>query len=227
MPRPEKVQAVAEIKEQFEAAEAVFVTEYRGIAVQQMGDLRRKLREAGTDYKVVKMTLARRAASDLGIEGVDEYLIGPTGLAFAKDDPVAAAKVLNDYAKDNERLVIKLGLLANKLLRPEEVAKLAEIEPREVLLAKFAGAARAPLAAFAGMLASFTRDAAGLFSALVDKKEAEGPAPAASGSDEDADSADSEDSADSADTPDDPTDSADSDNPEDSDESADDPAEEE
>src|SRR5690606_35152020 len=150
MPRPEKVEAVAEIKEQLESARAVFLTEYRGIAVGQMGDLRRRLREAGADYKVVKMTLARRAADDLGIEGLDDHLVGPTAMAFAHTDSVAAAKALSDFAKENECLVVKRGQLADKILQPEEVSKLAEIEPREVLLAKIAGAARAPLYAMAG-----------------------------------------------------------------------------
>lgn len=174
MPRPDKVQAVAEIKERLEGARAVFLTEYRGIAVKQMGDLRRRLRAAGADYKVVKMTLAQRAAGDLGIEGLEDYLVGPTALAFANDDPVSVAKALSDFSKEDANLVIKLGLLADKILQPEEVSKLADIEPREVLLAKVAGAAKAPLMAMAGMLSSFTRDAAGLFSALLDKKDAEG-----------------------------------------------------
>lgn len=176
MPRPDKVQAVAEIRERFEGAEAVFVTEYRGIAVKQMGDLRRRLREAGAEYKVVKMSLARRAVDELGLTGVGDHLVGPTALAFAQDDPVATAKALRDYSKDDENLVIKLGLLADKVLQPEEVGRLADIEPREVLLAKIAGAAKAPLTAVAGMVSSFTRDAAGLFAALLDKKESDAPA---------------------------------------------------
>ncbi|MGA7272930.1 MAG: 50S ribosomal protein L10, partial [Acidimicrobiia bacterium] len=181
MPRPEKVQAVAEIKERLEVAQAVFLTEYRGIAVQQMGDLRRRVRDAGGDYKVVKMSLARRAAEGLGIEGLTDEMVGPTALAFANADPVGVAKALSDYAKENDRLVIKLGLLADRLLRPEEVSKLAALEPRQVLLAKIAGAAKAPLANLAGMLTSFTRDAAGLFAALLDKREAEPGAASESG----------------------------------------------
>lgn len=172
MPRPDKVQAVAEIRDRLEASDAVFLTEYRGIPVKAMGDLRRRLRTAGAEYRVVKMTLARRAVGDLGIEGMDEYLLGPTALAFADDDPVAVAKALSDYARENESLVIKLGLLAGKVLSPEQVRKLAEIEPREVLLAKIAGAAKAPLQALAGLLSSFTRDAASVMGQLLEKKEA-------------------------------------------------------
>jgi large subunit ribosomal protein L10 len=172
MPRPEKVQAVAEIRERIEAAQAVFVTEFRGMTVKQMASLRRGLRDTGADYKVVKMSLARRAADDLGIQGLVEHLVGPSGLTFAGTDAVATAKVLRDAGKDNENLVVKVGFLqGGALLLPEEVSKLADIESREVLLAKIAGAAKAPLFKMAGMFGSFTRDAASLFSQLLEKKE--------------------------------------------------------
>ena len=171
MPRPEKVQAVTDIRERLEGAEAVFLTEYRGLSVQAVQDLRKALRDSGADYKVVKMTLAKLAASDAGIEGMDEYLSGPTALAFAKSDPVATAKALKEFSKANEVFVLKAGFLSGNILSPEEISKLAEIEPREVLLAKIAGAAKAPLFKAAGMFASFNRDAASMFSQLLDKKE--------------------------------------------------------
>ena len=171
MPRPEKVQAVADIKERLEGAEAVFLTEYRGLSVKAVQDLRRSLRDSGADYKVVKMTLAKLAAGEAGIDGMEEFLAGPTALAFAKSDPVATAKALKDFSKSNEVFVLKAGYLAGDLLTPEEVSKLADIEPREVLLAKIAGAAKAPLFKAAGMFASFNRDAASMFGQLLDKKE--------------------------------------------------------
>lgn len=171
MARPEKVQAVKDIREGLEGAEAVFLTEYRGLSVQAIQDLRRALRDSGAEYKVVKMTLAKLAAGDAGIDGLDEYFAGPTALAFAKSDPVATAKALKDFSKDHEVFVLKAGYLSGNILSPEEVSKLAEIEPREVLLAKIAGAAKAPLYAAAGMFASFNRDAASMFSQLLDKKE--------------------------------------------------------
>jgi large subunit ribosomal protein L10 len=171
MARPEKVQAVADIREGLESAEAVFLTEYRGLTVQAVQDLRRALRDSGADYKVVKMTLARLAAGDAGIEGLDEYLAGPTALAFANSDPVATAKALKTFSKDHEVFVLKAGYLSGNVLTPEEVSKLAEIEPREILLAKIAGAAKAPLFSAAGMFGSFTRNAASMFSQLLDKKE--------------------------------------------------------
>jgi large subunit ribosomal protein L10 len=154
-----------------ENAEAVFLTEYRGLSVKAVQELRRSLRASGAEYKVVKMTLAKLAADDAGIEGLDEFLIGPTALAFAQSDPVATAKALKDFAKTHEVLVVKVGYFSGNLLTPEEISKLADIEPREVLLAKIAGAAKAPLVKAAGFFASFNRDAASVFSQLLTKKE--------------------------------------------------------
>jgi large subunit ribosomal protein L10 len=171
MARPEKVQAVTDIREGLETAEAVFLTEYRGLSVKAVQDLRNAVRASGADYKVVKMTLARLAAGDAGIDGLDEYLVGPTALAFANSDPVATAKALNDFSKAHEVFVLKAGYFSGNILTPEEVSKLAEIEPREVLLAKIAGAAKAPLFSAASLFASFNRNAASAFSQLLDKKE--------------------------------------------------------
>jgi large subunit ribosomal protein L10 len=182
MPRPEKVQAVADIKESLEGSEAVFLTEYRGLTVKAVQELRANLRSSGAEYKVVKMTLARRAAGEAGIPGLDEYLLGPTALAFAKSDPVATAKALKDFSKTHEVFVLKAGVLSGKLLSPEEVSRLAEIESREVLLAKIAGAAKAPLMKAAGLFASFNRNAASMFQQLLDKKESGEFAPAGGGS---------------------------------------------
>ena len=179
MPRPEKVQAVAEIKERIESAKAVFLAEYAGLSVKDQQTLRRSLREGGAEFKVVKMTLARRAANELELEGVDELLLGPTGLTFADGDPVTAAKALKDFAKDHEVFAIKGGLLGTDLLTPERVSELADIEPREVLLAKIAGAAKAPMANMAGLLAAMPRNLASMLQQLVEKKESgEVPAPA-------------------------------------------------
>jgi large subunit ribosomal protein L10 len=171
MPRPEKVQAVAEIKERIERARAVFLAEYAGLSVKDQQTLRRNLREGGAEFKVVKMTLARRAAEELELEGIDDLLLGPTGLTFADDDPVTAAKALKDFAKDHDVFAIKGGLLGNDLLTPERVSELAEIEPREVLLAKIAGAAKAPMANLAGLMAAMPRNLASMLQQLVEKKE--------------------------------------------------------
>lgn len=171
MPRPEKVQAVAEIKERLEGAQAVFLAEYAGLSVKDQQVLRRELRANGAEFKVVKMTLARRAADDLEIETLDELLLGPTGLAFADGDPVRAAKVLKDFAKSHDVFVIKGGLLGLEFLTPERISELADIEPREVLLAKLAGAMKAPMANMAGLLAALPRNAASVLSQLLERKE--------------------------------------------------------
>lgn len=173
MPRPEKVQAVADIKERIEGAQAVFLAEYAGLSVQEQQTLRRELRANGAEFKVVKMTLARLATADLDIEDLDELLLGPTGLTFADGDPAGAAKVLRDFAKGHEVLVIKGGLLGREFLTPERVAELADIEPREVLLARIAGAFEAPMAKMAGLLAALPRNAATMMQQLLEKKQEE------------------------------------------------------
>jgi large subunit ribosomal protein L10 len=178
MPRPEKVQAVADIKEKLEVAEAVFLTEYRGLSVKAVQELRTSLRASGAEYKVVKMTLARLAAGEAGMTGLHEYLLGPTALAFAKSDPVATAKALKDFSKSHEVFVLKAGVLSGNILSPEEVSRLADIESREVLLAKIAGAVKAPLIQAAGLFGSFNRSAATMFHQLLDKKESGDFAPA-------------------------------------------------
>ena len=172
MPRPEKVQAVADIKEALEQAQAVFLTEYRGLNVRQLADLRRNLRKTGAEYKVVKMTLAKRAVDELGLEEISDQLVGPTALTFASTDAVATAKALRDFAKESDKLVLKGGMLGRVRLAAEEVTRLADIEPREVLLAKLAGAFQAPMVQAAGLYSSFTRNAATMFGQLLDKKSA-------------------------------------------------------
>ena len=130
MPRPEKVQAVEDIRSRIESAQATFLTEYRGLNVGQQQQLRRSLHASGTDYTIVKMTLARLAAGELGIEGIEEWLTGPTALAFAGGDPVESARAFRDFARDHEQLVVKAGILGGRLLLPEQVSKLADVEPR-------------------------------------------------------------------------------------------------
>ena len=180
MPRPEKVQAVAEIKERLEQAQAVFLAEYAVLTVKEQQTLRRGLREGGAEFKVVKMTLARRAAAELEIAELDELLLGPTGIAFAEGDPVTAAKALKDFARENDAFTVKGGLLGRDFLSPERISELADIESREVLLAKLAGLMQAPMANLAGLLAAMPRNMAYAMQQLVEKKEEAGddaPAP--------------------------------------------------
>ena len=171
MPTPEQVQAVADIRDRLEGAEAVFLTEYRGLTVKAVQELRRSLRASGADYKVVKMTLTKLAAEEAGFDGMADFLSGPTAVAFAQSDPAATAMALKDFSRTHSVFVVKAGFLSGSILTPEEISKLADMQPRDVLLAMIAGAAKAPLFKAAGMFGSFTRDAASMFSQLLDKKE--------------------------------------------------------
>ncbi|EGD40896.1 50S ribosomal protein L10 [Nocardioides luteus] len=139
MARADKQTAVAEIADEFSASSGVVLTEYRGLTVGELKTLRRSLGESA-NYAVVKNTLAKIAASQSGIEGFDDLLTGPTAIAFIKGDVVEAAKGLRDFAKANPNLVIKGGYLDGKAIDAAEVGKLADLESREVLLAKLAGA---------------------------------------------------------------------------------------
>jgi large subunit ribosomal protein L10 len=155
MARPDKAAAVAELVESFQESAGAVLTEYRGLTVKQLQDLRRALGE-NAHYAVVKNTLTKIAAGEAGVEGFDDLLTGPTAIAFINGDVVEAAKGLRDFAKANPSLVIKGGVLEGKPLDATEIAKLADLESREVLLAKIAG----------GMLASLSQ-AASLFNAPV------------------------------------------------------------
>lgn len=183
-PRPEKVAVVAEVKEKLDGADAVVLTDYRGLDVAAMSTLRRALSAAGGDFKIYKNTLVRFAARELDLE-VDELLLGPTAIAFvprgadgAPGDPVAVAKALRDFAKTNEHLVVKGGLLGTKVLSVDEVKALADVAPREELLARLAGGMAAPMQQFAGLLAALPRNFAYGLKALIDQGGAPG-APAA------------------------------------------------
>jgi large subunit ribosomal protein L10 len=172
-PRPEKVAVVDEVRAKLSDADAAVLTEYRGLNVSDTAELRRALREAGGEYKIYKNTLVRLAARDLGLE-IDDLLTGPTALAFVEGDPVVVAKALRDFAKTNPALVIKGGILGTKTLTEAEVRSLADVEPREVLLAKFAGLLAAPLQQFAGLLEALPRNFAYGLQALIDQGGAPG-----------------------------------------------------
>ena len=177
MARPDKVAAVAEIADEFRGASASVVTEYRGLTVTQLTALRRAL---GSDvtYRIAKNTLVKRAAEDAGLDGLDALLTGPTAIAFVTGEPVDAAKALRDFAKDNKALVIKGGYMDGNALSVDEVNRIADLESREVLLAKLAGAMKGNLSKAAGLFAAPASQVARLAQALADKRAAEG-APAA------------------------------------------------
>lgn len=185
-PRPEKVAVVDEVRERLESSSAALLTEYRGLDVTAIGELRRALREAGGDYKVYKNTLVRFAVRDLGLE-LEDLLVGPTAIAFVTEKPdgstadaVDVAKALRDFARGNPALVVKGGVLGTRPLSADEARALADVEPREVVLAKLAGAMAAPMQQLAGLLQALPLKMAYGLKALIDQQGGvpEGAAPA-------------------------------------------------
>ncbi|MCW2641745.1 MAG: rplJ [Dactylosporangium sp.] len=176
--RADKATAVAELTEQFRGSSATLLTEYRGLTVAQLKELRRTLGRE-TTYSVAKNTLAKRAANDAGISGLDDLFTGPTALAFVGGDPVEAAKGLRDFAKAHPLLVIKGGVFEGRPMSADDIKKLADLESREVLLAKLAGAMKASMSKAAATFQAPLAQAVRLAAALQDKRAAEGGAEAA------------------------------------------------
>ncbi|EWT05907.1 50S ribosomal protein L10 [Intrasporangium chromatireducens Q5-1] len=175
MANAEKTAAIAEIADKFRESGAAVLTEYRGLTVKQLSELRSSLRGHAT-YAVVKNTLTEIAAKEAGISAFDGQLQGPTAIAFVTGDPVEAAKGLRDFAKAHPLLVIKAGVLDGRPLSPEEITKLADLESREVLLAKLAGAMKGSLSKAVYLFAAPLAQTARVVDALRQKVEAEGPA---------------------------------------------------
>ncbi len=172
MARDPKHSAVQEITEEFRSSSAAVLTEYRGLTVAQLKELRRSLSDNAT-YAVVKNTLTKLAAKDAGVEGLDGFLSGPSAIAFVKGDPVEAAKGLRDFARAHPKLVIKAGYLDGNVLSAAEVARLADLESREVLLAKLAGAMNASLQQAVSLFAAPLSQAARAVDALRVAAEAD------------------------------------------------------
>ena len=152
MARPEKEAVVKELTDKFSSAKSIVITDYLGLNVAEMTELRSKLREAGVEFKVVKNTLATIAANDVEMEEMTDYFSGPTAIAFGEDDAVSPAKVLVEFAKDHEVLEIKAGLLNGEIISKEKVESLAEIPSREELLAKAFASMKAPLSGLVNVL---------------------------------------------------------------------------
>lgn len=174
MARPDKAAAVEELKEAFTSSNAAVLTEYRGITVKGLQDLRRALGEDAS-YTVAKNTLTQIAAREAGLEGLEDQLTGPTAIAFIRGDVATVAKGLRDFAKDNPLLVIKAGVMDGRVLDADEVKKLADLESREVLLAKLAGAMQANLSKAVYLIAAPLNQAARALGAL-ERAAAENPA---------------------------------------------------
>jgi large subunit ribosomal protein L10 len=171
MRRAGKATTVADIAEQFKASTATLITEYRGLTVANLAALRRSLGDAAT-YSVAKNTLIKRAASEAGIEGLDELFVGPTAIAFVSGEPVDAAKAIKTFAREHKALVIKGGYMDGHPLTVAEVERIADLESREVLLAKLAGAMKGNLAKAALLFNAPVAQMARLAAALQEKKEA-------------------------------------------------------
>ena len=170
MARPDKAAAVAELKGHLESSDAAVLTEYRGLTVAQLKELRVKLGETAS-YAVVKNTLTEIAAREAGIDAFEGKLAGPSAIAFIKGEPADAAKILRDFAKANSQLVIKGGYLDGSALTAEEINTLADLESREVLLAKAAGALKAGLSQAAALFAAPASQAARAVDALRAKQD--------------------------------------------------------
>ena len=168
-PRQEKVAVVDEVKDRLRSSSAAILTEYRGLKVGELSTLRRSLRASGGDYKIYKNTLVRFAVKDLGLDELESLLVGPTAIAFVDGDAVGVAKALRDYARTNPNLIVKGGVLGESVLSAADAAALADIPPREVLLARFAGLLAAPMQQFAGLLQAVPRNFAYGLKALIDQ----------------------------------------------------------
>jgi large subunit ribosomal protein L10 len=178
MAQADKATAVADIAEQFKSSTATVITEYRGLTVANLAELRRSLSGSAT-YSVAKNTLIKRAASEAGVEGLDELFVGPTAIAFVSGEAVDAAKAIKKFAKDHKALVIKGGYMDGRALTVSEIERIADLESREVLLAKLAGAMKANLSKAAALFNAPASQVARLAAALQEKKAAEAPAEAA------------------------------------------------
>jgi len=176
MAREDKVTAVADLTERFQSSAGAVLTEYRGLSVAQLGELRRSLGDHAT-FAVVKNTLTKIAATDAGVaQELTDMLTGPSAIAFVQGDVVEAAKGLRDFSRTNPFLVIKGGVLDGKVMTPGEIVKLADLEPREVLLAKLAGAMKASMSGAAATFAALPSQMARLVAALEQKRASEAPA---------------------------------------------------
>jgi large subunit ribosomal protein L10 len=172
MSKTERQATVESLTELLKGSPNVFVTDFSGLNVLRMTELRRRLRGAGVEYVVVKNTLAQRAFAANGVHALDEHLAGPTGLVLSGQDALAGAKVLTDFAREFEKPAIKIGLVDGRPVTPEQVKRLADLPPRDVLLAQLAGYIQAPMAQFAGVMNGLLYQMVGALEALRAQRSA-------------------------------------------------------
>jgi len=168
--KTEKQESVTTLTAKLKRSPSLYVTDFTGLNVARITDLRRRLRKAGGEYVVVKNTLARRAFGDASVPGLDEHLSGPTALVLAGADPVASAKVLTDFAKEFEKPSVKIGLVDGKAVSPEQVKRLAALPSKVELLSQLGGALQAPMAGFVGALNGLLMNMVGALEALKTKR---------------------------------------------------------
>ena len=183
-PRADKVAVVNEVRERLEASDGAVLTEYRGLTVAELAELRQGLSAAGGEYKIYKNTLVRLAIADGPQAPIHDLLTGPTAIAFVQGDVSAVAKTLRDFARLNPNLVVKGGVVGTGVLSASDIGVLADLPPRDTLLAQLAGALAAPLQQLAGLIEALPRNLAYGLSALIDQRQASGealPAPADAG----------------------------------------------
>jgi len=173
-PKPIKVAKIDELKERFGSSSAVLLTEYRGLKVSELEALRRRLRANGGEYKIFKNTFVRFVANDRGLQDLVPLLEGPTGLTFVESDAAQVAKAIRDFSRENPALIIKGGLLGDTVISAKEIAAMADLPSRDVLLAKLAGGLAAPMQKFAGLLQAVPQSFAYALSALIAKGGAGG-----------------------------------------------------
>jgi large subunit ribosomal protein L10 len=171
MNRTEKQTAIDALTAKLAAARAIYVTDFQGLTVGSVTDLRRRLRKAGVEYVVVKNTLALRALKAASVQGLDPHVSGPTAFALTSADAAAAAKVLTDFAKEFEKPALKAAIVDGRAVTPEQVKRLAQLPPRDVLLGELAGTLQAPLAGFVGALTGLLSTFVGAVEALRTQRE--------------------------------------------------------
>lgn len=168
----QKKQVVEEIKNKIDDAQSVILVDYRGLNVEEVTELRKKYSEAGVDYKVYKNTMMRFAFKDAGLEDFGEYLKGPNAVAFGYEDPVAPAKVSNEFAKDHEKLEIKAGIVDGNIINLDRIKALADLPSKEVLIGQVLGGLNGPISGFANVLQGTMRNLVYALNAVKEKQEA-------------------------------------------------------
>jgi len=172
LPKEEKIEAVQDIRKSIEGSSSLLLTDYRGLTVSEITTLRRTLRNAGADYKVVKNTLFKLAADKLEESGIYDLLAGPTAVAFVHNDPIAPAKAIMDFAKEHKELEVKGGYVEGRLLTADQIQTLSRIPPKEVLLAQLMGSIQSPISGFVGTLQGLLSNLVYTLQAVADQKAA-------------------------------------------------------